>query len=261
MTLSDHETNPASENAPPNPAKPTWRARLQRWRANLAAKLGPHPHLYFPLYHTFGGDRTCSVSPKTELVIEGYPRSANTFATLAFRFAQQREVRIAHHIHSPAQILRACGWKVPCVVLIREPTDAAVSLVIRLPAMTLRDALRNYVRFYQPLLAYRETYVLARFKEVTTDFGGVIRRINARFGTDFAEFEHTAANEEKCFEAMGCSRQSQRANAAAREQMAARPSESRQEQTALLRAQLKGPDLAREVEQARQVYEAQIACD
>ena len=32
------------------------------------------------------------------LVIEGFPRSANTFAVVAFRQAQERYVPIAHHL-------------------------------------------------------------------------------------------------------------------------------------------------------------------
>lgn len=36
----------------------------------------------------------------------------------------------------------------------------------------------------------------------TTDLGSVIRRVNKRFGTDFAEFDHTPGNAQVCFDAM-----------------------------------------------------------
>ena len=41
--------------------------------------------------------------PHVDIVIEGFPRSANSFAVHAFRVAQDRPVRIAH------KSLRSCG--------------------------------------------------------------------------------------------------------------------------------------------------------
>ena len=41
-------------------------------------------------------------SKETELVIEGFPRSANTFAVLAFDYAQPDDVKLAHQLHAPS---------------------------------------------------------------------------------------------------------------------------------------------------------------
>jgi hypothetical protein len=49
-------------------------------------------------------------------------------------------------------------------------------------------------------MPYREGFVIARFEEVTQDFGQVIRRVNSYFGTDFHIFKHTDENVQKCFE-------------------------------------------------------------
>jgi hypothetical protein len=62
--------------------------------------------------------------------------------------------------------------------------------------------MRTYLRFYAPLLPYKSRFVLARFDSVITDFGSVIRCINERFGTHFAEFEHSEANVRACFALM-----------------------------------------------------------
>jgi hypothetical protein len=59
-----------------------------------------------------------SVSRTTQLVIEGYPRLGNTFAVVAFLQAQKEDVRIAHHLHAPAQVIRAARWRIPTIVLI-----------------------------------------------------------------------------------------------------------------------------------------------
>lgn len=41
------------------------------------------------------------------------------------------------------------------------------------------------------------------FEEVTKDFGAIINKINQRFNTNFATFEHTEENVRKVFEARG----------------------------------------------------------
>ena len=46
----------------------------------------------------------------------------------------------------------------------------------------------------------RDKFIVGRFEEVTTDFGEVIRRVNARFGTNFKLFEHTEENLRKVFQ-------------------------------------------------------------
>ena len=89
------------------------------------------------------------VTPTTEIVIERYPRSANTFALVAFQLAQSRELEIAHHLHAAAQIKRAVALGVPAIVLVREPSEAVLSLMVRDPSASMRWAIRGYVRFFQ----------------------------------------------------------------------------------------------------------------
>jgi hypothetical protein len=129
--------------------------------------------------------------PETEIVIEGFPRSANSFAVTAFARAQDRKAEIAHHVHAPAQVIAAARKGKPALVLIRDPEDAVLEYVIKKPAITIGQALRGYARFYAPLLRYRSRFVTGSFEEVTTNFGAVIRRVNERFGTTFLEFDHT----------------------------------------------------------------------
>jgi hypothetical protein len=139
------------------------------------------------------------VTRHTELVIEGFARSANTFAVEAFELAQPRPVRIVHHLHAPAQIIAAVRLGIPTIALIREPQDAIVSYLIREPCATPRMGLAEYIRFYKAVRRHRQSLVVADFDVVTTDFGSVIREVNKRFGTAFAEFEHTEKNIQKCF--------------------------------------------------------------
>lgn len=131
------------------------------------------------------------VGEDTDIAIEGYPRSANSFAVAAFTVAQSESVRIAHHTHTPANVIAAVRRGIPALVLIREPEDAVVEFVLLKPALTVGQALRGWVRFYQPLLPFRDRFVAARTDEVLSDLAAVIGRANERFGTSFAAFEPT----------------------------------------------------------------------
>jgi hypothetical protein len=139
------------------------------------------------------------VEKDTVIVIEGFPRSANTFACNAFRLSQEKDVKIAHHLHAPAQIIGAAKMNIPAVVQIRNPDDAVLSLVVRSPFISIRIALREYTLFYETILSYRDHFIVAKFEDVIRDFGSVIREINDRFGTDFKEFIHNEENVAKSY--------------------------------------------------------------
>lgn len=196
---------------------------LKHW---IRIALGPYPPLFFPLAQFKEGQRA-RVDNDTELVIEGFPRSGNSFAVSAFRLAQARPVRLAHHLHAPAQIIWAARRGLPALVLIREPMPAVSSLVIRHPYISVKMALCEYIRFYKTIAPCRAQIVVGLFDEVTNDFGAVIRRINQRFGTSFSVFEHNAAGVQKSFEMIELQNR-QKNNGAVAELRIARPSHVRE---------------------------------
>lgn len=135
------------------------------------------------------------IGARTDVVIEAFPRCASSFAVAAFRLAQEPDpTNIAHHTHMPAQVMRAAHRGVPTMVLLRPGVDAVVSHVIRSPDLSVNAAMRGYLRFYEPLLRLRDAFVTATFDEVVGTFGVAIERLNARFHTTFAPFEHTPEN-------------------------------------------------------------------
>jgi hypothetical protein len=131
----------------------------------------------------------------TEICIEGFLRSGNTFAVIAFQRAQPRVVSIAHHVHAAGAVIAAARMGTPTLVLIRPPEESVLSYVTRWPSLTIGQALRGYGRFYGPLVNYRDRFVVGRFEEVTEDLGAVVGRVNDRFGTAFAPYEATEQNE------------------------------------------------------------------
>jgi hypothetical protein len=169
--------------------------KFEKW---LQIYAGKHPAAFYGLYRLAGKDQARVVTPETQLVMEGFPRSANSFARVAFNRAQSEKVRIANGLHVPAQVIRAARWRIPTLVLIRQPKDAVLSFAVRDP-ISVDQALRYYLSFYETVEAYSDAYVLGLFEEVTADFGRVIRRINDRFGTSFSEFRHDERNTEGVF--------------------------------------------------------------
>jgi hypothetical protein len=173
----------------------------RRARHRLRARVSEYPTIYLPFArHKYPGPSPEVISPVTEFVIDGYTRSASTFAVYALQLAQPVPVRLAHHLHAPAQLVAAARARVPALAIIREPQGAILSQLIREPDVALRDALIGYARFYERLFSCRDWLVVADFEEVTKDFGRVTRRVNERFGTVFAEFQPSEQNVSRCFE-------------------------------------------------------------
>lgn len=161
------------------------------------------------------------------MIIEGYPRCANSFATVAFTSAQRSPVKVAHHLHSLAQIKIGVRRGLPTLVLIREPRDAALSLTIRKELPTVTWALKEYLHFYRGVEPLADRVVIADFTETTTDMGAVIRRINERFATNFDEFEHTDAKVADVYGQLEAIEQDASGEPEIRETHVARPSETR----------------------------------
>jgi hypothetical protein len=107
---------------------------------------------------------------------------------------------MAHHLHAPAQLIAAAKGGIPALAVVREPEGAVLSQLIREPDVDMRDALIAYGRFYSCLLPYRSSFVVGEYRDVTRNFGAVIRRLNERYGTSFGVFEHTDASVRACFE-------------------------------------------------------------
>ncbi len=153
----------------------------------MRRSLRASPRLFLPYaqrrWARFHAEHGHTVGPEplrsdTEVVIEAFPRSGNTFAVLAFHGAQPEPLRIAHHTHAPASVLAAAERALPTLVIIRHPRDATVSQVIFDPNMTVRIAVLDYVHYYTRIQRARGRIVLAKFESVVTDMGAVIDTLN-----------------------------------------------------------------------------------
>ncbi|NEQ99187.1 MAG: hypothetical protein F6K30_21125 [Cyanothece sp. SIO2G6] len=149
-------------------------------------------------------------------MIEGFPRSANSFSVGAFQFSQASSTSVANHLHAVAQIIRATRFGIPAILLIRSPVSAVLSLrslnfqtVEKRgsyhPALdaNVKTYLVQWIRFYSRVKPFHNDYIIGVFDEVTSDFGTVVDRVNRRFSTSFELFEHTFSNVRAVHEAQG----------------------------------------------------------
>jgi hypothetical protein len=166
---------------------PSERDWVRRARHRLRSRWSESPALYLPAARRrHPGPSPEVIGPDTRLVIDGYTRSATTFAVYAFQLAQVSPVRLAHHLHAPAQLIEAAKRGVPAIALIRDPEGAVLSQVLREPGVAVADALASYTRFYSCLMPHRHDLVVGEFERVTDAFDAVVRAVNDRYATSFA---------------------------------------------------------------------------
>jgi len=197
------------------------------------------------------------VNKETEIVIEGFPRSGNSFAYAAFLLANGPNRVVSHHVHRPSQIITASRNGIPTMIIIRQPAEAVTSLNIFRPYLSLKQGLRSYIDFYERVKPYRDSYLLTTFENVTDDFGNVVKQLNNKFQTSFSVFEHTDENVKKCFAMV-----EQFGNQYAGyhdENLVGRPSEKRKIAKLALQAQLKDKSLQPLLSRAKCIYDWYIA--
>ncbi len=164
---------------------------FQSFRFNLRRFFSRSPFLFHAIYALAPYNKIRMVQEKTDIVIEGFPRSGNTFTVFAFKQAQIKEPFISHHLHSQSQIIKACKNNVPTCVLIRNPKDAVSSLVIKYPQISPKDALKAYIEFYKDILPFKNQFVIAPYEKAIHQLDQVIKQINQKFKTEFIPFEHS----------------------------------------------------------------------
>jgi hypothetical protein len=195
----------------------------------------------FPMYAAAHPTlRPLRVTAHTQVVIEGFPRSANTYAVVSFELANPGVV-VAHHTHSPVMLRRAVDRGLPVALLVRDPRAAATSLCLRYSGLSVRQALLQYLRFYRAAHALREGLVAVDFSQAVDDMGGVIERVNHRYRTSFVPYERSATNEAACLDRIEAVEREDGAQGRIREHMVARPSAMRRAQQADLDALFEAP--------------------
>lgn len=197
--------------------------------------------------------RLCAVRPESAVIIEGFPRSANTFAVVALKMSQPHSIHVGRHLHSLGHVRRGLELGKPALIVIRHPRDAVLSLAIAHPDLKLASLLTEYVDFYEGIEELGDAVVLGEFNEVTSDFGAVTRRLNGRFGTRFQEFEPTPENLQRCYELID-DEDRRNTGGVSRPTRVARPTAERDQQKRELSTGLEQPPVRDLLAAAEKVY-------
>lgn len=125
------------------------------------------------------------IDSSTDAVIEGFPRSGNTFL-LSWITLANPELKVASHLHSVAHLRAGLKQKTPVVVLLRSPTEAMTSELLnrigRGDPLSFQQVFRRYERFYQGAKRYRDDVIISPFETTTKQPELVVRALNERTG-------------------------------------------------------------------------------
>lgn len=159
-----------------------------------AHKASEYPFIYTRISKVLTG-KTWYAGKDTDIVIDGFPRCANTYATYAFDSVQKTRLNIAHHVHKKSQFLVAAKYDIPAILLIRNPVDCIASTLVRQPRYNPETLYKGYFMLYEGLRD-ADHYILGKFENVLSDYGHIIQAVNKKFGTNFIAYERTEENEQ-----------------------------------------------------------------
>ena len=143
-----------------------------------------------------------TVDPSKVLLIEGFCRSASSFAAECFRHANGFDVKLAWNMHAPGAVVYAKEQGIPVLLMIRKPKDTVISTKLMNPALPFKVILTQYIGYYKFLYRCRDHMVVATRDQVNEDFGHVIERLNRRFAREFKVFDHTPQNHQMVLDYM-----------------------------------------------------------
>jgi hypothetical protein len=196
------------------------------------------------------------ITAATSVVVEGYPRSGNTYAAAALRHVGGPELTIASHVHTPSQVVLAVRRQVPVLLAIRQPVDSIASLIIAAPHVPIELAVREWTDHYGRLWRHRSNFVIATFDQITQDFNDVIDRLNERFAVHIPPFAGDEPSRSAVQELMAADHDRFHAND---ERSAPWPTASRDEARRHLLSQLSLPRYAALITGANDLFERYAA--
>lgn len=187
------------------------------------------------------------ITSDTQLVIDGFPSSANSFLQRCLeQLVTMDELRFSDHQHSPAMIVRATKLNVPTIVCVRDPLECCSSASVRWPVWTLEEYLIRYKKFHQLILPHLDKVLVSPFEEIVENPLRVFQSANRKFGIsipiereiDLSEAEQPGLNRQETSD------------------LKAKTRKKKLEKLAVLK---RDPALVHLLEQANEVYEQVVS--
>lgn len=123
------------------------------------------------------------VNSNTQMCVDGFPHSGNTFFTRLISHWNQNLI-LARHLHVPYQIVSAIKKCIPTFVLIRHPLGALTSILHRYPDLHFKTACWHYYYFYSSLINWKNKLIIVEFEKMIKDPVPFFINANEKFGCD-----------------------------------------------------------------------------
>lgn len=144
-----------------------------------------------PLFYRLRGIEGVFPDADTQLCIEGFLRSGNSFA-VALVNQHYPGLAIAHHTHCIAALRLARRHSVPTIVLIRDPLDAIASNTLRAEHNTgkrwntvIANGLETYETYHAYLLQEPGLFHFLPFETLVSRPNRLLELTAGLLGTDF----------------------------------------------------------------------------
>lgn len=123
------------------------------------------------------------VDASTQLVVDGFPRSGQSYFVAALRLLKP-DLQVANHAHTPVVFERAGILGVPAICLVRHPAAAVASLVQFRPGLSLGVATRAYTSYHARVAQLPMQPLVVPFSMATGRLDEVIAAAADRFGLE-----------------------------------------------------------------------------
>lgn len=166
-----------------------WEGVIERGRAVVER----FPSIYMRIARHRTPERD-GLDGTTDVLIEGFPRSGNSFLVSWIATANP-DLHIASHMHSIAHVHAALRRDLPVVVVIREPEAALASLAVYNPNLALDAHIERYRRFHQAVIEVADDVIVSPFPVTTGKPERVVDELQRRTSLELASAPPGGANE------------------------------------------------------------------
>ena len=154
-----------------------------RLRFFLREKIIHNESLYLKYSRLKYPDAT--VCKETDITIEGYMRSGNTFSYYAFKNLNPK-LKIANRRHSNVQIKYSLRNNIPVILLIRNPLDVITSNYIFFDKkVPFKEIAKSWINFYKPLLLHKNDLIVSDFNKTINEFDDLVLKVNKFYKKNF----------------------------------------------------------------------------
>lgn len=136
---------------------------------------------YYYNFHPETRPKLNVVQKSTDLCIEGFPRSGNTYLENLIK-KMAPSLNLVSHKHSSGHVKEALHLGVPIVIIVRDPADAVTSQFIWTSRGEGSDApkiIKHYIQFYSYVELVKKQVILVDFSSLTENVSISLEKINS----------------------------------------------------------------------------------